>query len=643
MNRLLIGALLLLGLGLLVTQVLIGGARMVFAFPGYAVIAAAGLVLLWIPSPKQLSPRQGVVVASGVILALYVILRGLLSPVEYAARPDLFMALAALIVYWATAKYFTGTKERITLIFLLLGAGVVHVVIGVVQLRFFPQYMLIPGIQRVGYGSRASGFYVYPSHLAGLLEMVGFSILGLCCWARWRPVWRLVAGHGAAICFGGLAITGSRGGWVSAIAGLVIFAVLSCWIVLRVRLRRTRTVLAGIVGGAAALIGAFYLFMADNAGIAERLGSIYEPENGRILLWSAALEQFRLAPVFGTGAGTYLFFGRMFRSPEIQGDPVHVHSDYLELLGDYGLVGLCSAIILIALHLASGFGAFRRILLTKLRPGIPPASNELALVVGALSGLGAIFVHSAIDFNFHLPANTLVAAFFLAILAVPSAVTSSAAASSVRRWASGSIAVIPAIAILVAAFTLWPAEFFGEKARVAVRDRQYFEAWRLAEQAAVRDPQNPMLHFYAAEAQHYLTEIATEPTARAVLHEGALSSLDKALALSPRDTLFLLRRAQVLDLLGRVTESEAAYRRTIENDPNLATIYAYFGLHWKRREQFWLARGAWLKASALGESAISGRGLQEIARLKKDPLLQALSPEAFKPIRPADPIASPVR
>ena len=87
--------------------------------------------------------------------------------------------------------------------------------------------MLIPFLQRADYGHRASGFYVCPNHLAGVLEVLGIIGLSITCWSRW-PVWsKLLIGYLVCVCYAGVALTGSRGGYLSVAASLIVFAILS--------------------------------------------------------------------------------------------------------------------------------------------------------------------------------------------------------------------------------------------------------------------------------------------------------------------------------------------------------------------------------------------------------------------------------
>ena len=54
-------------------------------------------------------------------------------------------------------------------------------------------------------------------------------------------------------------------------------------------------------------------------------------------LWKAAIDQAKMNPVVGTGAGTYQYLARLFRPPFTQSDPVYAHNDYLQLLAEYGI------------------------------------------------------------------------------------------------------------------------------------------------------------------------------------------------------------------------------------------------------------------------------------------------------------------
>ena len=134
-------------------------------------------------------------------------------------------------------------------------------------------------------------------------------------------------------------------------------------------------------------------------------------------LWQAAWKQFQLAPLIGTGSGTYFYYGRLLREPSMQHDPEHVHSDYLELLAEYGLIGAAALLAVLALHLRAGWRDFVVLRGAALwGTGVLPVtgvflSNAAAINIGALAALASFVANSVVDFNLHIPVNALLLAW----------------------------------------------------------------------------------------------------------------------------------------------------------------------------------------------------------------------------------------
>ena len=181
--------------------------------------------------------------------------------------------------------------------------------------------MLIPFLQRFDYGRRASGFYVCPNHLAGALEVLGIFGTSLVCWSRF-PTWsKLLIGYASAICYVGILLTASRGGYASTIVSLFVFVVLSL-IVLRRAGGRLFWSIGGISVLAALIIGgAAVLFVKKSDFLADRAQNALSTARIRLDLWHAAIEEWKSQPLIGTGSGTYLYYGRMFRTERMQQDP----------------------------------------------------------------------------------------------------------------------------------------------------------------------------------------------------------------------------------------------------------------------------------------------------------------------------------
>ena len=629
-------------IALILMQVLIGGAGLVFSLPANVILAVGGLLLLFSRRERQHDSMALWTALSTLLLGGYVMVRAVQSPVEYLARWDFFLVLGALVTYFAMNACFVRSFDRLMTIGLLAVLALAHVVIGGIQFKQGDNYMLVPGIIRSNWDWRASGFYIYPNHLAGLLEMLGLMALSICCWGRVKAGVRILAGYCTLMSMAGIAMTGSRGGYLSIVFGLLVFCVISLWVVRRLRPDRLWPMLVAALACVILLVGGAVFLMTKSDSMSRRLTDIYDPTNMRPLMWQAALQQFGLSPVAGTGSGTYLYYGRAFRSPLVQADPMFVHNDYLHLLAEYGVIGATLGFVFLVIHLFAGCSGLKKIVNFKLKPDWRTSSNELALVAGALSGISALLLHSLVDFNFHLPANVLIGALYFAITAAPSA-DLRAANGEPRRGVGWLPWVAPVLALplLALSIPLLPGEYFNELSRQAVRDGRYAEGRALALRALTFERRNPNVYFNLGEARHYLTLEVTDPVGRAALHEQAAEAYEEGLKLFPRDTRLLLKLGATLDLAGRFDEAEAVFQRAIENDPNFGNVHAYYGLHFKLQRRFKQAEAAFRKARELGETQISIPAMDEIDRFRKSEVGQRLLSTSPEEQPDAEPVAPP--
>jgi hypothetical protein len=446
-----------------------------------------------------------------------------------------------------------------------------------VQFRGGQNFMPISFLQRSDYESRASGFFICPNHLAGFLEVAGILGLSVICWSRW-PTWsKLLIGYATGICYFGLALTGSRGGYLSAAASLIVFGVLSL-ITLRQATRRLFWTVGGMGLIAALVIGAMAMFtFAKSDLLASRAQNIVDKGNMRIDMWQAAVEQWKLQPFLGTGSGTYLYYGRQFRTERVQNDPVWVHNDYLQLLAEYGVVGTSLFAIFLGMHLGNGWKNFRRLGPERVAGSSHVLSDNFALNLGAICAVSAYIVHSFVDFNLHIPANVLLLAFVFGLLAnagMQRPTESSAPASPVLTWRL-ALPVIGLI-VLIQCVRLLPAEYFAEHARTAIRDEQADFAAQFAERGLKTEHRNPYLYQYLGAAHLQRSDFVQDPHARATLYNGALDAFAEAHALAPRDEEFVLALASIYDSLDQFTQSESLYQEALRLDPrSIYTKQAY--------------------------------------------------------------------
>jgi O-antigen ligase len=567
-------------------QALIGGTRLLFSLPAYGLLAIIGLLAVLSLRRSKPLPDQLCLISSAVFFG-YILGRSLLSPVDYLARPDIYSVLGGLLVYFFVASIFTEPKRRMLLLLFLLGVGMVHVFIGAIQFRNGDNFMLIPFLQRNDYGRRASGLYVCPNHLAGLLEVLGVFGLSLVCWSRW-PVWlKLLTAYAVGTCYLGVVLTGSRGGYLSTATSLLVFGGLSLAL-----LRKASTRLFWTIGGpgllAAAMIGVITAFLIQkNDYLSGRAQSIFETTNMRVDLWKGAIKQWKLQPYVGTGSGTYLYYGRQFRTDAVQADPVYVHNDYLQLLAEYGLIGVALFVVFLGLHLRNGWANFQRLGFKRVAVSSRILSNGMALQLGALAAVSAYIVHSVFDFNLHIPANVLLLAFVFGILANAGTQRETEPATP-KLTLVGWRLFLPIIGLIVAiqCVRLLPGEYFTERSRMALRDNQLLSAVFFAIDGLEREQKNPNLYQYLGSARVEQGDAASnDPQARLYFYQAALTAFEKGRALAPQDKTFAVSLGLTYDELGRFGEGEWMFNEARALDPRSIPTKELYEAHltnWRR-------------------------------------------------------------
>ena len=442
-----------------------------------------------------------------------------------------------LTLYGLTVSALDTSARRIALIVSLLAFGVVHVLVSVIQTGFGENLRFVSSLETIEGSQRATGLYVDPDHLAGLLEVLGIFGLSLTWWSRW-PSWaRVFVGYLAGICYFGLILTGSRAGYLSGAGSLILFVVLSL-----VVLRSGGTTLLVRFGGSGlilltAAVVAAGLFVHQSPHLRERVSNLVS-DDGRLDLWRAAIEQWKLQPLLGTGSGTYRFYGRQFRAERMQADPGYVHNDYLQLLCEYGLVGVGGFVLFFGSHLRQAWRSFVRLGPQRVAAGGWPLSDRLALNIGALCAIGAYVIHSAVDFNLHIPANALLLAFAFGVAAEPGiSQTSEVPQLPARRLPKLIIGLLAAI-LLLQCGRLLPGEYYAERARTALRDEDPSSAIFFAHKALAWEQQNPNIFFYLGRASGALARRTDSADERAAYYNQALAAFDNARRLSPLDRTY---------------------------------------------------------------------------------------------------------
>ena len=576
--------LILLCLGFGVISALIGGTRLVFGLPAYGLLGILGLLALMSVTVVRPVPSHLCLVSAAIFMG-YLLGRASFSPVVYLAREDAFSIIGSLLVYFTVACALTDTNRRFIFVLFLLALAIVQTFVGAVQFKNGDNFMLIPFLQRFDYGSRASGFYVCPNHFAGFLEAVGLFGVGAICWGRWPRWGRMVLFYLVGACYLALGLTMSRAGYLSATFGLLVFAAVSLIILSRAGTKRFWRTAVGVIVGAIALAFVATFLVNKSFYLSTRAHSaLQDTDNVRLDLWQAALNQAKLNPAWGTGSGTYLYYGREFRSERVQGDPVEAHNDYLHLLAEYGWAGVGAFALFLGVHLYRSWQNVRRLGPRRGRSNPRIRSNRLALQISALAVIATYVVHSVFDFNLHIPVNAMVLAFVFGLVANPGMDRDEALGWLGRGSLIFWRVLLAAIGgfMVFQTFRLLPSEYFAERSRTALRDQKFDGATDYALKGLATDHHNPYLYRYLSRARIEQGNQASDDGRASALFQSALAPAEKARELAPRDVNFTVEIALINDALGRFSQAEADFKRALQLDPKSYALQEEYETHRKR-------------------------------------------------------------
>jgi tetratricopeptide (TPR) repeat protein len=274
-------------------------------------------------------------------------------------------------------------------------------------------------------------------------------------------------------------------------------------------------------------------------------------------------------------------------------------------------------LLFLAAHLRSGIQSFKGLISQRTTVSLI-GSNSLALNIGALASVAAYMVHSFLDFNLHIPANTLLMAFTFGLLTDSSreVVAHGTDNNRYRTLLNGLLRLSLlglAIWMTVAGLSKIPEEFYADRALQALRESDYPNADWNADLGLDRTSRNPFLFYYKGEAQAGMAETAG-PGERERLHEQAIGNFRKALELFPQEENFVLSLGWSLDALKRFDESEPVFLRALELDPRSAQMMFHYAAHLHLTGRRAEAEALYKKAEA-GGSQSATYGLQ---RLKEE-------------------------
>ena len=327
---------------------------------------------------------------------------------------DRYLSLQALL---KQAMYLSGfmlvvalatSRARLRLVlFVLLGAGVIEVLIGMAANAF--NVDLVPRKLLDGHWNILRGTFVNRNHFAAFLAMSAAAGLGLslsylrrsppAATIRVRigvlveqlsgPV--LFVGVGVVLVGAGMILSTSRGG----VGALVCATVLVMLLALIARGWKSRELvlvwpLAGVLAAGAFWVGSRQLIDRISSG-----GLVIQE---RWIQWEATKQLIGDFWLTGVGPGLYSYAFTAYKDDRFR--PLiydHAHNDYLELLSEQGITGAVLVTVLVLVIYQRLIRAFVK------RSDIVVRGALFA----SLTGMTAMLIHSLVEFNFQIPANAL--------------------------------------------------------------------------------------------------------------------------------------------------------------------------------------------------------------------------------------------
>jgi len=478
-----------------------GGVRNVefwVAASGIGVALALWIVRLWAgPANRFLLPP---VTWSLPVFVGYAVWRHSLADVPYVSRMELFLLLTCAVAFVA-ALHNLHRQET--------GGWFVH---GVVTLGMLvAAYALVQCLQESNkvlwaerpsmYLRRYGGTFVNPNHLAGFLLLVMPLALANAFLSRGSAIVKILHGYAALVMLGGIAVSMSRGGWIGTLAALTVF---SLWLWRRPQFRLPVAVLAVLVVAGAA---AFVSVSAKARARIEAVNVAGRSDSGlsRQWIWEPAWKMWSDHRLYGVGPGHFDIRFPAYRNPPNQIDPQHAHNEFLELLVDYGAVGVA---IMAAGVLMFGYGLWRTS--KHVERGASDlavkSSNRTAFFSGAVTALAGFGVHCLFEFNLHVPATAILASILCGM------VVSNTRFATERFWFTPNVLTRLAATAIAAGALVWllPVAFAaGREDRHLVRaldmpsvDDAFFAELRAAAEIA---PGNPVTAYWYGEEKRRIS------------------------------------------------------------------------------------------------------------------------------------------
>lgn len=528
--------------------------------------------------------------------AAWAVIRG---PAPYLGKIEWLCASLYGAVFLTARHQLPSRRGACWLLVFFVAVVLACTAVGFLHFRV-PTYRIGPvpilgweGGERPDYQARMSGAFGCPNQFGNYGVQGSLAALTLALWPGLAGPIRGLAIWAAAALAAGVYFSISRGSWLAWVSSHAVW--LLRW------LRRGPLNWLGrllFVGVALAVLAGGWLAANRDSVVAERWNMLVGQGAGwqrllsgdgnfRLALARDGIRIWQTSPWFGTGPATFDLVHLRMEGWDFGTRTVFTHNDYVNTLSDYGLVGACLV--------ASFWVGVAGLLWRRGRTRGEGTESD------ALAGMGwgvvtAMLAHAWVDFNFHVP-GTAISCFML--LGLATAVTWPERSSRGMRW-------INPVALLVMLTLAGSSAWFGVRTCLAWQalpaEAKDWASWpeeKIRDRLAVAEGWDSaclpvaetggdvyrlkLLDLFVAPA---LPEPGAEARRRGEIQrlaEAADAWYRKAEKLNPMDDTLPVRRATVLDLLGRFEEAEKLYLQGLKMRPHSRFFRLTYGNHlWRK-------------------------------------------------------------
>lgn len=385
----------------------------------WPVLALFACVVVWMliqlaPLPtslvRALSPEAAQIAAQTQTTAR-------LSLDSAGTRDAVLKTLAYALMFGLTLLIVNRRGRLRTLALVLVFSGVFQSAFGALMTLSGLEYGFF--VEKVHNRGSVTGTFVNANHLAGYLEMciamgVGLMLAQLSgppatLWRERARRWmNTILGDRARVRIAlvimviGIVLSKSRMGNVAFLSSLILAGGFYVWTVRRLS--------AGLLAFFISVVLIDVMIIGNYFGIEKVAAEIQKTSQlsdaARIDVVRDAMHMIRDFPLTGTGAGSFASTYPMYDSGSIGAWHYrHAHNDFLQFGIELGVVGflMLAAIVLTSLWQAVSAQLKRRDTLMR------------GLACGVLMAIVALLIHSGVDFNLQIPANSIT---FVVILAL---------------------------------------------------------------------------------------------------------------------------------------------------------------------------------------------------------------------------------